>query len=39
MHPQPSGEFGIVWLSDEELKQVGCACEIEETLERMDEAA
>ncbi len=22
-------EFGIVWLSDEELKPVGCACEIE----------
>jgi Lon protease-like protein len=26
-------EFGIVWLSDEELKGVGCACEIEEVLE------
>jgi Lon protease-like protein len=31
------GQFGIVWLSDEELKQVGCACEIEEVLERMDD--
>ena len=30
-------EFGIVWLSDEELKPVGCACEIEEVLERMDD--
>ena len=30
-------EFGIVWLSDEELKQIGCACEIEETLERMED--
>src|SRR5271167_3182236 len=30
-------EFGIVWLSDEELKPVGCACEIEETLERMED--
>lgn len=30
-------EFGIVWLSDEELKQVGCACEIERVLERMDD--
>jgi len=28
-------EFGIVWLSDEELKPVGCACEIEEVLERL----
>jgi Lon protease-like protein len=27
-------EFGIVWLSEEELKGVGCACEIEEVLER-----
>ncbi|HEV2974291.1 MAG TPA: LON peptidase substrate-binding domain-containing protein [Solirubrobacteraceae bacterium] len=31
------GEFGIVWLSDEELKDVGCACEIERVLERMDD--
>ena len=23
-------EFGILWLSDEELKQIGCACEIEQ---------
>jgi Lon protease-like protein len=29
------GEFGIVWHSEEELKQVGCACEVEEVLERM----
>jgi Lon protease-like protein len=28
-------EFGIVWLSDEELKPIGCACEIERVLERM----
>jgi Lon protease-like protein len=33
----PEREFGIVWLSDEELKPVGCACEIEEVLERMDD--
>lgn len=32
-----SGEFGIVWLSDDELKGVGCACEIERVLERMDD--
>ncbi len=30
-------QFGIVWLSEEELKHVGCACEIEEVLERMDD--
>jgi Lon protease-like protein len=29
------GEFGIVWLSDEELKEVDCGCEIERVLERM----
>jgi Lon protease-like protein len=32
----PEREFGIVWLSEEELKPVGCACEIERVLERMD---
>jgi Lon protease-like protein len=26
-----------VWLSDEELKRVGCACEIERVLERMED--
>jgi Lon protease-like protein len=30
-------EFGIVWLAEDELKQVGCACEIEEVLERMED--
>jgi Lon protease-like protein len=30
-------EFGIVWLSDQELKQVGCACEIERLVERMED--
>jgi Lon protease-like protein len=30
-------EFGIVWLSDEELKPIGCACEIEKVLERMQD--
>src|SRR5262249_51964313 len=29
--------FGIVWLSDEELKTVGCACEVERVLERLDD--
>jgi Lon protease-like protein len=30
-------EFGIVWLSDEELKPVGCACEIERVLDRSED--
>lgn len=30
-------EFGIVWLSDDGLKSVGCACTVEEVLERMDD--
>ena len=30
-------EFGIVWLSEEELKPVGCACEVEQVLERLDD--
>ncbi|MGO9488117.1 MAG: LON peptidase substrate-binding domain-containing protein [Solirubrobacteraceae bacterium] len=28
-------EFGVLWLSDEELKHTGCACEIEQVLERL----
>ena len=28
-------EFGILWLSDEELKQTGCACRVEQVLERL----
>jgi Lon protease-like protein len=31
------GEFGIVWLSEDELKPVGCACEIDRVLERTDD--
>ncbi|MBA3808603.1 MAG: LON peptidase substrate-binding domain-containing protein [Solirubrobacterales bacterium] len=30
-------EFGIVWLSQEELKPIGCACTIEEVLERLED--
>jgi Lon protease-like protein len=30
-------EFGILWLSEQELKPVGCACVIEQVLERMDD--
>jgi Lon protease-like protein len=30
-------EFGIVWLSDESLREIGCAVEIERVLERMED--
>src|SRR6516164_3347291 len=30
-------EFGIVWLSDDGLREIGCACRIEQVLERDDE--
>jgi Lon protease-like protein len=33
----PERAFGIVWLSEDELKPVGCACEVEEVLERMED--
>jgi Lon protease-like protein len=33
----PEREFGIVWLSEEELKPVGCACEIERVVERLED--
>jgi Lon protease-like protein len=31
------GEFGIVWSTGSDSRLVGCACEIEEVLERMDD--
>jgi Lon protease-like protein len=31
------GEFGIVWLSEDELKPVGCACAVERVLQRYDD--
>ena len=31
------GEFGILWLSDEGLRENGCACEIDRVLERLDD--
>jgi Lon protease-like protein len=34
---QDEREFGIVWLSEDELKPIGCACEIERVLERDEE--
>jgi Lon protease-like protein len=30
-------EFGIVWLADEELKRIGCACEVSRVLERLED--
>ena len=30
-------EFGIVWLSDDGLREVGCSCAIERVLERMED--
>jgi Lon protease-like protein len=31
------GEFGIVWLSDDGLREVGCACAIDRVLERTED--
>jgi Lon protease-like protein len=30
-------EFGIVWMSEDGLRPIGCACEITEVVERMDD--
>jgi Lon protease-like protein len=30
-------EFGIVWLSDDGLREIGCACAIDRVLERMED--
>jgi Lon protease-like protein len=32
-------EFGVVWLSEEELKPIGCACAIDRVLERHEDGA
>ncbi len=32
---EEEGEFGIVWISDDGLRPVGCACEVAEVLEHM----
>src|SRR6201999_2834636 len=34
---QAETEFGIVWMSDDGLRDIGCACEIEKVLEEMDD--
>jgi Lon protease-like protein len=30
-------EFGIVWLGDDGLRPIGCACEVEQVIERLDD--
>jgi Lon protease-like protein len=30
-------EFGIVWMSDDGLREIGCACEIEQVMEELDD--
>jgi Lon protease-like protein len=32
---EQESEFGIVWLADDGLREIGCACEIAEVLERL----
>jgi Lon protease-like protein len=34
---EQGSEFGIVWMSEEGLQTIGCACEITEVLERMED--
>jgi Lon protease-like protein len=34
---EQESEFGIVWLSDDGLRDIGCACEIDRVLERMED--
>jgi Lon protease-like protein len=34
---QQDGEFGIVWMSDDGLQEIGCACAIDRVLERMED--
>lgn len=34
---EEESEFGIVWVSDDGLRSIGCACEISEVLETMDD--
>jgi Lon protease-like protein len=34
---EAESEFGIVWMSDDGLRDIGCACEIERVLEQLDD--
>jgi Lon protease-like protein len=34
---EQQSEFGIVWLADDGLREIGCACEVDRVLERTDD--
>src|SRR3954453_3799391 len=34
---EEESEFGIVWVADDGLRSIGCACEVAEVLERMED--
>ena len=34
---EEGSEFGIVWLADDGLRPIGCACEVSEVLERFED--
>jgi Lon protease-like protein len=34
---EAESEFGIVWMSDDGLRDIGCACEIDRVLEQLDD--
>jgi Lon protease-like protein len=34
---ESDGEFGIVWMTEAGMKRIGCACAIEQVLERMED--
>ncbi len=34
---EEESEFGIVWMADDGLRPIGCACEVSEVLERFDD--
>ena len=34
---ETAGEFGIVWMSDDGLREIGCSCVIDRVLERMED--
>lgn len=36
---EDGSEFGIVWMADDGLHEIGCACEVERVLERLDDGS
>src|SRR5688572_25379400 len=34
---EESSEFGIVWVADDGLRPIGCACEVAQVVERLDD--